>query len=219
MESIHSFVISRAKISRSSVKVNDLFFTYNGENLQEDLKDVAEVANEKFSDLNDLNGATMTSLIHLFNEDKIKTCYFMCAMSLIGKIDDKEFKLDFSSKRGNFLTVKSVVVEPKNEVNEKDVPEEQKDVIGDENAPKDNQEESKNEDVIGDENAPKDNQEESKNEDVIGGEVNDENAPEETNDEEESGKPEETSEEPKDDKKKVKDDKKKKAAKNASDKL
>lgn len=200
MESIHNFVISRAKISRSSVKVNDLFFTYNGENLQEDLVDVAEVANEKFSDLNDLNGATMTSLIHLFNEDEIKTCYFMCAMSLIGKIDDKEFKLDFSSKRGNFLTVKSVIVEPKSDVNEKDVPEEQKDVVGDENAPKDSQEE------------PKD-------EDVVGGEVNDENAPEEPKNEEESGKPEETSEEPKDDKKKVKDDKKKKAAKDASDKL
>lgn len=200
MESIHNFVISRAKISRSSVKVNDLFFTYNGENLQEDLSDVAKVANEKFSDLNDLSGATMTSLIHLFNEDEIKTCYFMCAMSLIGKIDDKEFKLDFSSKRGSFLTVKSVVVEPKNEVNEKDVPEEQKDVVGDENA-------------------PKDNQEEPKNEDVVGGEANDENVPEEPKDEEESGKPEETSEEPKDDKKKVKDDKKKKAAKDASDKL
>lgn len=200
MESIHNFVISRAKISRSSVKVNDLFFTYNGENLQEDLVDVAEVANEKFSDLNDLNGATMTSLIHLFNEDEIKTCYFMCAMSLIGKIDDKEFKLDFSSKRGNFLTVKSVIVEPKSDVNKKDAPEEQKDVVGDENAPKDSQEE------------PKD-------EDVVGGEVNDENAPEEPKDKEESGKPEETSEEPKDDKKKVKDDKKKKAAKDASDKL
>lgn len=198
MESIHNFVISRAKISRSSVKVNDLFFTYNGENLQEDLNDVAEVANEKFSDLNDLNGATMTSLIHLFNEDEIKTCYFMCAMSLIGKIDDKEFKLDFSSKRGNFLTVKSIIVESKNDVNEKDVPEEQKDVVGDENAPKDNQEEQK---------------------DVVGGEVNDENAPEEPKDKEESGKPEETPEEPKDDKKKVKDDKKKKAAKDASDKL
>lgn len=200
MESIHNFVISRAKISRSSVKVNDLFFTYNGENLKEDLNDVVEVANEKFSDLNDLNGATMTSLIHLFNEDEIKTCYFMCAMSLIGKIDDKEFKLDFSSKRGNFLTVKSVIVEPKNDANEKDAPEEQKDVVGDENAPKDSQEE------------PKD-------EDVVGGEVNDENAPEEPKNEEESGKPEETSEEPKDDKKKVKDDKKKKAAKDASDKL
>lgn len=200
MESIHNFVISRAKISRSSVKVNDLFFTYNGENLQEDLVDVAEVANEKFSDLNDLNGATMTSLIHLFNEDEIKTCYFMCAMSLIGKIDDKEFKLDFSSKRGNFLTVKSVIVEPKNDVNEKDVPEEQKDVVGDENAPKDSQEE------------PKD-------EDVVGGEANGENVPEELKNEEESDKPEETSEEPKDDKKKVKDDKKKKAAKDASDKL
>lgn len=199
MESIHNFVISRAKISRSSVKVNDLFFTYNGENLQEDLVDVAEVANEKFSDLNDLNGATMTSLIHLFNEDEIKTCYFMCAMSLIGKIDDKEFKLDFSSKRGNFLTVKSVIVEPKSDVNEKDVPEEQKDVVGDENAPKANQEEQK--DV-----------------DVVGGEANDENVPEESKDEEESGKPEETSEESKDDKKKVKDDKKK-AAKDASDKL
>lgn len=198
MESIHNFVISRAKISRSSVKVNDLFFTYNGENLQEDLNDVAEVANEKFSDLNDLNGATMTSLIHLFNEDEIKTCYFMCAMSLIGKIDDKEFKLDFSSKRGNFLTVKSVIVEPKSDVNKKDVPEEQKDVVGDENAPKDNQEEQK---------------------DVVGGEVNDENAPEEPKNEEESGKSEETPEEPKDDKKKVKDDKKKKAAKDASDKL
>ena len=200
MESIHNFVISRAKISRSSVKVNDLFFTYNGENLQEDLNDVAKVANEKFSDLNDLNGATMTSLIHLFNEDEINTCYFMCAMSLIGKIDDKEFKLDFSSKRGNFLTVKSVIVESKNDVNEKDVPEEQKDVVGDENAPKDSQEE------------PKD-------EDVVGGEVNDENAPEEPKNEEESGKPEETPEDPKDDKKKVKDDKKKKAAKDASDKL
>lgn len=200
MESIHNFVISRAKISRSSVKVNDLFFTYNGENLQEDLNDVVKVANEKFSDLNDLNGATMTNLIHLFNEDEIKTCYFMCAMSLIGKIDDKEFKLDFSSKRGSFLTVKSVVVEPKNEVNEKDVPEEKKDVVGDENA-------------------PKANQEEPKNEDVVGGEANDENVPEEPKNEEESDKPEETSEEPKDDKKKVKNDKKKKAAKDASDKL
>lgn len=200
MESIHNFVISRAKISRSSVKVNDLFFTYNGENLQEDLVDVAEVANEKFSDLNDLNGATMTSLIHLFNEDEIKTCYFMCAMSLIGKIDDKEFKLDFSSKRGNFLTVKSIAIESKDDANEKDAPEEQKDVVGGENA-------------------PKDNQEESKDEDVVGGEANDENVPEESKDEEESGKPEETSEETKDDKKKVKDDKKKKAAKDASDKL
>lgn len=200
MESIHNFVISRAKISRSSVKVNDLFFTYNGENLKEDLNDVVEVANEKFSDLNDLNGATMTSLIHLFNEDEIKTCYFMCAMSLIGKIDDKEFKLDFSSKRGNFLTVKSVIVEPKSDINKKDAQEEQKDVVGDENAPKDNQEEPK--DV-----------------DVVGGEANDENAPEEPKNEEESGKPEETSEESKDDKKKVKDDKKKKAAKDASDKL
>lgn len=153
MESIHNFVISRAKISRSSVKVNDLFFTYNGENLQEDLKDVAEVANEKFSDLNDLNGATMTSLIHLFNEDEIKTCYFMCAMSLIGKVDNKEFKLDFSSKRGSFLTIKSVAVESKDDANEKDAPEEPKneDVVGgevnEENTPKDAPEEPKNEET------------------------------------------------------------------------
>ena len=159
MESIHNFVISRAKISRSSVKVNDLFFTYNGENLQEDLVDVAEVANEKFSDLNDLNGATMTSLIHLFNEDEIKTCYFMCAMSLIGKIDNKEFKLDFSSKRGSFLTVKSVAIESKDDANEKDAPEEQKDVVGDENAPKDNQEESKDEEESG---KPEETSEETK---------------------------------------------------------
>ena len=216
MESIHNFVISRAKISRSSVKVNDLFFTYNGENLQEDLTDVVEVANEKFTDLNDLNGATVTNLVHLFNEDEIKTCYFMCAISLIGKIDNKEFKLDFSSKRGNFLTVKSVIVESKNDVNEKDVPEEQKDVVGDENAPKDNQEETKDEDVVGgeanDENAP----EESKNEEESG---KPEETSEESKNEEESGKSEETSEEPKDEKKKVKDEKKKKAAKDASDKL
>lgn len=195
MESIHNFVISRAKISRSSVKVNDLFFTYNGENLQEDIADVAEVANEKFSDLNDLNGATMTSLIHLFNEDEIKTCYFMCAMSLIGKIDNKEFKLDFSSKRGSFLTVKPVATESKDDANEKDVPEESKN--------------EELEDVVGDENAPKDAPEEPKNEEELG-------KPEETSEE---PKNEETSEESKDDKKKVKDDKKKKAAKDASDKL
>ena len=54
MESIHNFVISRAKISRASVKVNDLFFTYNGENLREDLVDVVDVVKEKFSDLNEL---------------------------------------------------------------------------------------------------------------------------------------------------------------------
>ena len=144
MESIHNFVISRAKISRSSVKVNDLFFTYNGENLQEDLTDVVEVANEKFSDLNDLNGATMTNLVHLFNEDEIKACYFMCAISLIGKIDNKEFKLDFSSKRGSFLTVKSVAVESKNDVNEN-----KKDVVGDENAPKDVPEDPKDEEELG----------------------------------------------------------------------
>lgn len=161
MESIHNFVISRAKISRSSVKVNDLFFTYNGENLQEDLTDVVEVANEKFPDLNDLNGATMTSLINLFNEDEIKTCYFMCAMSLIGKIDNKEFKLDFSSKRGSFLTVKSVAVESKNDVNEneKDIPEDPKDVVGDENAPKDVPEDPKNEEGS---NEPEETSEEPK---------------------------------------------------------
>lgn len=196
MESIHNFVISRAKISRSSVKVNDLFFTYNGENLQEDLVDVAEVANEKFSDLNDLNGATMTSLIHLFNEDEIKTCYFMCAMSLIGKIDNKEFKLDFSSKRGSFLTVKSIAVESKDDANEKDVPEE-----------------LKNEDVVGgeenEENTPKDAPKEPKSEEESG-------KPEETLEE---PKNEETSEESKDDKKKAENNKKKKAAKDASDKL
>ena len=142
MESIHNFVISRAKISRSSVKVNDLFFTYNGENLQEDLTDVVEVANEKFPDLNDLNGATMTNLIHLFNEDEIKTCYFMCAMSLIGKIDNKEFKLDFSSKRGSFLTVKSVVTEPKDVVGNENAPEEPKD-----EEPKDEEESGKPEET------------------------------------------------------------------------
>ena len=166
MESIHNFVISRAKISRSSVKVNDLFFTYNGENLQEDLTDVVEVANEKFSDLNDLNGATVTNLIHLFNEDEIKTCYFMCAISLIGKIDNKEFKLDFSSKRGSFLVVKPVATESKSDINEKDV-----------------QEEPKNEDVVGgevnDENAPKDVQEEPKNEEELD---KPEETPEEPND-------------------------------------
>ena len=206
MKSIHKFVISRAKISRSSIKVNDLFFTYNGENLQDDLTDVVEVANEKFADLNDLNGATMTNLVHLFNEDEIKTCYFMCAISLIGKIDNKEFKLDFSSKRGSFLTVKSTAIESKNDVNEneKDIPEDPKDVVGEENAPKD---------------IPED----PKNEDVVGGEVNDENAPkdvpEDPKNEEESSESEETPGEPKDDKKKVKNDKKKKAAKDASDKL
>lgn len=211
MESIHKFVISRAKISRSSVKINDLFFTYNGENLQEDLAEVAEVANEKFPDLNDLNGATMTNLIHLFNEDEIKTCYFMCAISLIGKIGNKEFKLEFSSKRGSFLAVKQIATEVKNEeVNDENASEDPKDI----EEPKD---ETKGEEIK-DENTSKDIQEDPKNE-----EVNDENSSEifseESKDKEELDKSEETPEEPKDDKKKVKDDKKKKAAKDASDKL
>lgn len=189
MESIHNFVISRAKISRSSVKVNDLFFTYNGENIQEDLTDIVEVANEKFPDLSDLNGATMTSLIHLFNEDEIKTCYFMCAISLLGRIEDKEFKLEFSSKRSNFLTVKSVIVEPKTE--EED---------GEETSGETN--ENSNEEAGEGSNVP-----EEPKEDESSNEVN----------EELDG--EEASEEPKEDKKKLKEDKKKKAVKEASDKL
>lgn len=195
MESIHNFVISRAKISRSSVKVNDLFFTYNGENIQEDLIDIVEVANEKFPDLSDLNGATMTSLIHLFNEDEIKTCYFMCAISLLGRIEDKEFKLEFSSKRGNFLTVKSVTEEPKTEeVNEK------------ETSGKAN--ENSNEEAGERNNIP-----EEPKEDENSNEVNEEPKTEEVNEKE-------TSEEPKEeDKKKLKEDKKKKAIKEASDKL
>ena len=210
MKSIHNFVISRAKISRSSIKVNDLFFTYNGENLQEDLIDVVEVANEKFSDLNDLNGATMNSLIHLFNEDEIKTCYFMCAVSLIGKIDDKEFKLDFSSKRGSFLTVKTISADL--ETNNKDIPGELDN--------KDIPEETKSEEV-NDKNVAKDIPGElDENPDEIK-EVNDKNVaediPEETKSEEVNDK--DITEEPKEDKKKLKDDKKKKAVKEASDKL
>ena len=195
MESIHNFVISRAKISRSSVKVNDLFFTYNGENIQEDLTDIVEVANEKFPDLSDLNGATMTSLIHLFNEDEIKTCYFMCAISLLGRIEDKEFKLEFSSKRGNFLTVKSVTEEPKTEEeNDEETSEETN--------------ENSNEEV-GEGN----NVSEEPKEDENSNEVNEEPKTEEVNEKE-------TSEEPKEeDKKKLKEDKKKKAIKEASDKL
>ena len=193
MESIHNFVISRAKISRSSVKVNDLFFTYNGENIQEDLTDIVEVANEKFPDLSDLNGATMTSLIHLFNEDEIKTCYFMCAISLLGRIEDKEFKLEFSSKRGNFLTVKSITAEPKTE--EED---------GEETSGETN--ENSNEEVGEGNNVP-----EEPKEDEGSNEIN-----EEPNGEEVGNN---TTEEPKEDKKKLKEDKKKKAVKEASDKL
>lgn len=194
MESIHNFVISRAKISRSSIKVNDLFFTYNGENIQEDLTDIIEVANKKFPDLSDLNGATMTSLIHLFNEDEIKTCYFMCAISLLGRIEDKEFKLEFSSKRGNFLTVKSVTAEPKTE-----------EEYGEETSGETN--ENSNEEVGEGNNVP-----EEPKEDEGSNEVNEEPKTEEVNEKE-------TSEEPKEDKKKLKEDKKKKAIKEASDKL
>ena len=206
MESIHNFVISRAKISRSSVKINDLFFTYNGENLQEDLTDIVEVANEKFPDLSDLNGATMTSLIHLFNEDEIKTCYFMCAISLLGRIEDKEFKLEFSSKRGNFLTVKSVTVEPKTE-------EDGEKTSGEIN-------ENSNEEVGEGNNVPEEPKEnESSNEvnEEPNGEETENNVSEESKTEEVNEK--ETSEEPKEDKKKLKEDKKKKAIKEASDKL
>lgn len=208
MESIHNFVISRAKISRSSVKVNDLFFTYNGENLQEDLTDIVEVANEKFPDLSDLNGATMTSLIHLFNEDEIKTCYFMCAISLLGRIEDKEFKLEFSSKRGNFLTVKSVTVEPKTEE------EDDEKTSGGIN-------ENSNEEVGEGNNVseePKENESPNEVNEEPNGEETENNVSEEPKTEEVNEK--ETSEEPKEeDKKKLKEDKKKKAVKEASDKL
>ena len=108
MESIQNFVISRVKISKASIKVNDLYFTYNGESLQEDLADVVKFIKKSIKDISDLDGATVTTLVHLFNGDEVKTAYFMVAVSLLDSIGDKKFSLDYSSKRGHYLTMSTI---------------------------------------------------------------------------------------------------------------
>ena len=108
MKSIQNFVISRVKISKASIKVNDLYFTYNGESLQEDLIDVVKFIKKSIKDISDLDGATVTTLVHLFNGDEVKTAYFMTAVSLLDSVEDKKFSLDYSSKRGHYLTMSTI---------------------------------------------------------------------------------------------------------------
>ena len=108
MKSIQNFVISRVKISKASIKVNDLYFTYNGESLQEDLADVVKFIKKSIKDISDLDGATVTTLVHLFNGDEVKTAYFMVAVSLLDGIEDKKFSLEYSSKRGHYLTMSTI---------------------------------------------------------------------------------------------------------------
>ena len=119
MKSIQNFVISRVKISKASIKVNDLYFTYNGESLQEDLADVVKFINKSIKDISDLDGATVTTLVHLFNGDEVKTAYFMVAVSLLDSIMDKKFSLEYSSKRGHYLTMSTIanVAEEHNDEN------------------------------------------------------------------------------------------------------
>ena len=119
MKSIQNFVISRVKISKASIKVNDLYFTYNGESLQEDLADVVKFIKKSIKDISDLDGATVTTLVHLFNGDEVKTAYFMVAVSLLDSINDKKFSLEYSSKRGHYLTMSTIanVAEEPNDEN------------------------------------------------------------------------------------------------------
>ena len=119
MKSIQNFVISRVKISKVSIKVNDLYFTYNGESLQEDLADVVKFIKKSIKDISDLDGATVTTLVHLFNGDEVKTAYFMVAVSLLDNIGDKKFSLEYSSKRGHYLTMSTIanVAEEPNDEN------------------------------------------------------------------------------------------------------
>ena len=197
MKSIQNFVISRVKISKASIKVNDLYFTYNGESLQEDLADVVKFIKKSIKDISDLDGATVTTLVHLFNGDEVKTAYFMVAVSLLDSIGDKKFSLEYSSKRGHYLimsTVANAAEEPNDENTELDSGV-------DDNPKPDSNEETQEEQPV--ENSTQESQSESTEEQS--------NAPDEQSATDENEAAQE------DDKKKSKD--KKKAVKDATSKL
>ena len=197
MKSIQNFVISRVKISKASIKVNDLYFTYNGESLQEDLADVVKFIKKSIRDISDLDGATVTTLVHLFNGDEVKTAYFMVAVSLFDSIGDKKFSLEYSSKRGHYLTMSTIAntVEEPNDENTEPEPG------VDDNQQSDSNEETQEEQTV--ENSAQESQSESTEEQG--------NAP----DEQPATDENEVAQE--DDKKKSKD--KKKAVKDATSKL
>ena len=104
LNSVKNFVLSRTKVSNSSVQVGDLFITPNFDSKMSDeiLKDVVEFAKKNFSDIQTLNGKSIRHLRYLFEDDTKMTQFFMGALTF-STIDNCKFSI-VNSKIGNSAT-------------------------------------------------------------------------------------------------------------------
>jgi len=105
----NNFVLSRAKISNSSIQVGDLYITPNfDENISDEiLSEVESIVRKNFTNVRQLNGKSVKNLRHLF-EDNVKTTqFFMGALTLL-TIDKCKFYV-VNNKTGILMPTISVL--------------------------------------------------------------------------------------------------------------
>ena len=113
-----NFVLSRTKISNSSIQVGELFITPNfEENVSEEiLSEVESIVKKNFPNVKHLNGKSVKNLQHLFEDDVKTTQFFMGTLTLL-TIDNVKFYV-INNKTGVSNPTVSVV-EIQNPVAEK----------------------------------------------------------------------------------------------------
>lgn len=87
-----NFVLSRVKISNTSIQVGDLYITPNFEEKVsvEVLAEVEKIVTKNFPDVKQLDGKSIKNLRHLFEDDTKTTQLFMGTLTLI-TIDNCKF--------------------------------------------------------------------------------------------------------------------------------
>ena len=108
MKVFNDFIVSREKISRESIRVDDLYFTPNCENIKERLDEIIKITDDNFPNIYDINRKTVAGLIHIFNGNPTNTKFYMAALSLTEN-RNKRFQIIHDTRIGAYIQLKDAV--------------------------------------------------------------------------------------------------------------
>lgn len=128
MKIFNDFIVSREKISRESIRVDDLYFTPNCENVKEKLDEIIKITDDNFPNIYDINRKTVSGLIHIFNGNPTNTKFYMAALSLIEN-RGKRFQIIHDTRIGAYIQLKDVVKKKEETLEEEVKAVEQKEEI------------------------------------------------------------------------------------------
>lgn len=108
MKIFNDFIVSREKISRESIRVDDLYFTPNCENIKDRLDEIIKITDDNFPNIYDINRKTVAGLIHIFNGNPTNTKFYMAALSLTEN-RNKRFQIIHDTRIGAYIQLKDAV--------------------------------------------------------------------------------------------------------------